>query len=251
MSCCRSTESTTKPTLVFSSPNKLWAIHILLRLFWKIQQLMQMHHGDNLVADQYGVGFAQWLNVVFSRWQSLKPGLLVWRIFWVVSLTKMAWIIASVIGNFMVVFVPLPTWLSTWTVPPNAEIFVFTTSMPTPLPLVSVTSLAVKNQGEKSGLSVVHWSFCWVRLRREPFLIADSLFFLGRFLRRRLWLQLWLGCRFSVPLLDCAGFGLPVLFSFLRYFNAVVNAVSQQVNEWLTDFVKDGSVNFDFSAFHD
>ena len=55
--------------------------------------------------------------------------------------------IAMVRGIFSVVFMPLPGSLEMLTTPPTFSTFFFTTSMPTPLPEYSVTSVLVEKPG--------------------------------------------------------------------------------------------------------
>jgi hypothetical protein len=66
--------------------------------------------------------------------------------------TKSALMMASVTGSVMVNFEPMPCSDCTSMTPPKREMFVFTTSMPTPRPEVSVTDVVVLKPGAKMRL---------------------------------------------------------------------------------------------------
>ena len=73
------------------------------------------------------------------------------------SPTSMPSIMAMVRGIFSVVVIPLPHSLEMDTVPPTSATFFFTTSMPTPLPEYSVTSVLVEKPGIIRKLRISFW----------------------------------------------------------------------------------------------
>ena len=75
--------------------------------------------------------------------------------------TSMPSMMAMVRGIFRVVVMPLPHSLVMVTVPPTSPTFFFTTSMPTPLPENSVTSVLVEKPGIMRKLRISFWLYSW------------------------------------------------------------------------------------------
>ena len=73
--------------------------------------------------------------------------------------TSMPSMMAMVRGIFSVVVIPLPGSLVMTTVPPTSSTFRLTTSMPTPRPEYSVTSVLVEKPGAIRKLRISLWEY--------------------------------------------------------------------------------------------